>query len=197
MPLTKEQIQQRREKVIAWLASDSMKEYRRDFRNGNGFSVSERSRVAVGSQTLAITEYLRREGFQDNMAIGEYRVRLNQATEQFPENFSFFLMSPVKDVPHFSSNGNRQNEIVAWLRSDGMKNTVRSFRDNRGFSVNERVRVNAYGDVVPITKFLKDEGIVDGAVVSEFRVKVNPANEQYPENISFFLMTPVVSVPQF
>ena len=195
--LTKEQIQQRRESIVGWLSSDSMKQYRREFRNGNGFSVSARTNVSMDGQVLPITEYLRKEGFKDEMAVGEYRMRINQATDQFVESYAFFLTAPVKDVPALSSNGNRQNEIIAWLRSEGMTDAVRVFRDGRGFSVSERVRVNANGSVVPMTAFLKNEGIVDNAVVSDYRVKVNAATDRYPENVSFFMNAPVVAVPEF
>ena len=195
--LNKEQIQQRRESIVKWLSSDGMKVNRREFRNGNGFSVSSRVNVSMNGQVLPVTEYLRREGFKDGVVVGEYRMQVNPATEQYVESFAFFLTAPVKELPALSGNGNRQAEIVAWLRSESMKDAVRVFRDNRGFSVSERTRVNVGGQAVTMTTFLKNEGFVEGAVISEYRIKVNPANDRFPENLSFFLNSPVVAVPEF
>lgn len=195
--LTREQIQERRTKIVLWLTSDSMEDHRRDFRNGNGFSVGERDRVEMNGQVLSMTEYLKKEGFGDNMVIGEYRVTFNQATDQFPENFSFFLMSPVKDVPNFDPNGNRQQDILGWLKSDGMEDAVRIFRDGVSFSTNDRVRVNAYGNQMPITEWLKSEDFADGQRIGEYQVRYNPPKGDYPENFSFFALAPVVQVPQF
>ena len=189
----------KKEKILAWLSSDEMEGHRRDFRAGNGFSVNERDhRVEVDGQVISMTEFLQREGFEHGDVVGEFRVVWNEAKEQFPESFAFFLMAPVKAVPEFSGNGNRQAEIVGWLKSDDMQDVTRAFQNDRGFSVNERCRVNAAGKIIPITKYLKDEGFVDGAIIDDnYRIRVNPAKGQFPENLSFFLLGSVVAVPSF
>lgn len=195
--LNKDQIKQRREKIIQWLASDDMKSSRRDHLNGGGFTVNVRTRVEMGEKVLPITEYLRKEGIDDGMEIGEFRVQYNPATDQYVESYAFFLRGSVKGLPAFGANGNRQQDILNWLRSDDMKSDVRIFRNNRDFSVNERVRVVTDNGSLPITQWLKSEGFVDGAVVGGYRIRVNDATERFPENISFFMDGPVISVPAF
>lgn len=91
----------RKEQILDWLAGEAMAEQRRTFRNGNGFSVSERVLVRRGDETVPITTFLRDEGFDNGDLIGDYRVRYNEKKGEFPENYSFFMNAPVVDVPNF------------------------------------------------------------------------------------------------
>ncbi len=195
--LNSEQIQQRRANIVAWLAGEKMKDARRDHRNGGGFTVNERIRVELDGQVISVTEYLRREGIDDGMEIGEYRVQINQKTEQYAESYAFFMMASVKTLPAFKAGGERQQEIINWLKGDDMKSDVRLFRDGCSFSVNDRVRVMSNAGSEKITDFLKREGFVTGAVIGDYRIRLNEATERYPENISFFVSAPVVAVPSF
>jgi hypothetical protein len=98
---SKEQVVARKQQIISWLTSEAMKSQVRWHRNGGGFSVSARVRFNVDGQQMAATDYLKAQGFADGDVVGDYRLRINPARDQFAENYTFFILTPVVSVPVF------------------------------------------------------------------------------------------------
>lgn len=79
--------------IFEWLKSSK---YARPFQKGQGFYVLSGNLVRLKcGETMDLLDFLKQEGFNENMFVMNYSVKITEANEQYQKKISFFYSPPA------------------------------------------------------------------------------------------------------